>query len=93
MKGMKAMKRCFMCFMCFMFFMVAGFLAPSPAFAQNPVPDTTYGPGGSKSTATEKLKDGTTVETVQIRDKEGKLREQTRTPVAANREETGEREG
>jgi hypothetical protein len=62
----------------------------APAFAQNPVPDTTYGPGGSKRTSTETLKDGTTVETIEIRDKDNTLREKITTSVDPNREEVVE---
>lgn len=65
---------------------------PGPVFAQNPVPDSTYGPGGSKKTSTETLKDGSTVETIEIRDKDGKLREQVKTTVDANRDEVVERD-
>lgn len=89
MKDMKALKDMKSIFMSLILFTV--FLA-SPAFGQNPVPDTSYGPGGSKSTSSQTLKDGTTVETVEIRDKDGKLREQIKTTVGANRDEIVERD-
>ena len=78
--------------MSFMRVMGCLLLVSSPAFAQNPVPDATYGPGGSKTTSSEKLNDGSMVETIEIRDKGGQLRERIKTTVDPNRNEVVERD-